>query len=67
MHLCSFCSRRRAPSPSIRCIANSGDMRSIERAGISDLVEGFHHGVLVCCVDGTGAVALAEPEDGFYD
>jgi hypothetical protein len=33
----------------------------------SDLVEGLYHRILVFGVDGAGAVALAQTEDGFDD
>jgi hypothetical protein len=36
-------------------------------SGRSDLVEGLYHRILVCRIDGAGAIALAQPEDRFDD
>jgi hypothetical protein len=53
---CSVFSRRQAPGSLIAECARS-----------SYLVEGFDHGVLVSCIDSTGAVALAQPEDRLHN
>lgn len=56
-HLLLFFFQTQGPSHSHRT----------ECAGRYGLVEGFDHGILVGCVDSAWAVALAEPEDGFYN
>jgi hypothetical protein len=56
---------RRASQSSAKPIV--GRSLSTECTERTDLVEGFHHSVLVRCVDSARPVALSQPEDGFYD